>query len=179
MNTAIEVPEATRQLGKDVNLEGIDFISGGDQYLTFQLCDEHYGVDILSVREIRGWDEPTVIPKSPSYVKGVINLRGVIVPILDLRVRFQVGSADYRPTTVVIVLSVKTNHVNRTIGFVVDAVSDVLNAETDEIKAAPNFDGKVDQHYIQGLVNVGQNVVTLLNVEHLLMLDEEAESHEQ
>lgn len=154
---------------EDLELEGIDFISNGDQYLTFILGDEHYAIDILTVKEIRGWDKPTKIPKSPHYVKGVTNLRGVIVPIIDLREQFCIGEVTYSPTTVVIVLT-KSNQ--RTMGFVVDAVSDVLNVEEESIKKAPSFNGSVPSHYIDGLVNVGDNVVTLLSVEQLLDLDE-------
>ncbi|GAA6169124.1 chemotaxis protein CheW [Sessilibacter corallicola] len=181
MEAVIEVPEInTHGGGKDLSLEGIDFISGGDQYLTFCLCQEHYGVDILSVTEIRGWEEPTLIPNSPEYVKGVINLRGVIVPILDLRIRFHIGEADYKPTTVVIVLAVKSEQASAscTMGFVVDAVSDVLNAESDDIKVAPSFGGLIEPNYIQGLVNVGADVVTLLNVDQLVQLDEEGVTNE-
>ncbi|WP_317931044.1 chemotaxis protein CheW [Halioxenophilus sp. WMMB6] len=178
MNAVIEVPEVGSHNSKELSLEGIDFITDGDQYLTFRLCNEHYGVDILSVTEIRGWEVPTLIPNSPNYVKGVINLRGVIVPILDLRIRFQIGQPDYTPTTVVIVLAVKNDRMNCTMGFVVDAVSDVLNAEACDIKPAPNFGGLVEAHYIQGLVNVGKNVVTLLHVDQLLTLEEEGSAHE-
>ena len=159
--------------GKDVQLEGIDFITNGNQYLTFILGPEHYGIDILAVEEIRGWDEPTRIPRSPAYVKGVTNLRGTIVPILDLREQFQVGEVAYSPTTVVIVLTLDNAEVQRTMGFVVDAVSDVLNAEDGEIKKASAFTGSVSENYINGLVNVGENVVTLLDVEQLLSLDEQ------
>lgn len=157
---------------QEFNLEGIDFISSGDQYLTFILGDEHYGIDILTVKEIRGWETPTRIPRSPSHVKGVTNLRGIIVPIIDLREQFGIGEVSYSPTTVVIVLTIEINGMQRTMGFVVDAVSDVLNAEEDEIKQPSSFSGNIDGRYIQGLVNVGDNVVTLLSVEQLLTLDE-------
>jgi purine-binding chemotaxis protein CheW len=178
MDSVIEVPEINTHEGKDLSLEGIDFISGGNQYLTFCLCEEHYGVDILSVTEIRGWEEPTLIPNSPDYVKGVINLRGVIVPILDLRIRFHIGDAAYKTTTVVIVLAIKSGQKNCTMGFVVDAVSDVLNAESADIKSVPGFGGLIESNYIQGLVNVGADVVTLLNVDQLVQLDEEGAQHE-
>lgn len=152
-------------------VEGLDFITSGDQYLTFTLGQEHYGVDILCVREIRGWEPPTMVPNSADYVKGVVNLRGTIVPILDLRMRFQVGQVSYLPTTVVIVLKNPDANCNRTMGFVVDAVSDVLNADQSEIKKAPSFPGNVPSHYIEGLVNAGSNLVTLLKLESLQMLD--------
>lgn len=172
MNMQVTIPEVGNTKS-DLNLGDTDFISDGDQYLTFCLSDEHYGVDILAVTEIRGWENPTLIPNSPDFVKGVINLRGVIVPVLDLRIRFQVGEAVYPPTTVVIVLSVAKGQGQCTMGFVVDAVSDVLNADEDDIKPAPAFDGLVRPEYINGLVNVDDDVVTLLHVEQLLSIDDE------
>lgn len=148
-------------------MEGIDFITNGEQYLTFILEQEQYAVDILCVEEIRSWEVPTKIPNSPEYVQGVINMRGIIVPILDLRLKFNIGRPTYNKVTVVIVLTVESEQKSRTIGFVVDAVSDVLNADASDIKSAPAFGGCVPQHYIAGLVNVGENVVTLLNVQSL------------
>jgi purine-binding chemotaxis protein CheW len=151
----------------EYSLEGIDFITSGEQYLTFLLADEQYAVDILCVEEIRSWENPTRIPNSPHYIKGVINMRGIIVPIVDLRMKFNIGEPIYSETTVVIVLTVETDEKTRTIGFVVDAVSDVLNVETNEIKPAPAFGGCVPQNYLDGLVNVGESVVTILNVKAL------------
>lgn len=168
----VNIPEVGNTQS-NLNLGDAEFIDDGDQYLTFCLSNEHYGVDILTVREIRGWENPTLIPNSPDFVKGVINLRGVIVPILDLRIRFQVGEPDYTPTTVVIVLSAGQGQNQCTMGFVVDAVSDVLNADEEEIKPAPAFDGLVKPEYINGLVNVNDHVVTILHVEQLLTVDDE------
>ncbi|NMP31375.1 purine-binding chemotaxis protein CheW [Thalassotalea sp. M1531] len=155
----------------EYSLEGIDFITSGEQYLTFLLETEQYAVDILCVEEIRSWERPTKIPNAPSYVKGVINMRGVIVPIVDLRLKFGIGEANYDETTVVIVLKYESAEQGRTIGFVVDAVSDVLNAEENEIKNAPAFGGIIPHHYVNGLVNVGEGVVTLLNVEALQQIE--------
>jgi purine-binding chemotaxis protein CheW len=149
------------------SLEGIDFITSGEQYLAFLLGEEQYAIDILCVEEIRSWENPTKIPNSPNYIKGAINMRGIIVPIVDLRMKFNIGVASYCETTVVIVLTVETEEKTRTIGFVVDAVSDVLNVEANEIKPAPAFGGCVPQNYLDGLVNVDENVVTLLNVKAL------------
>lgn len=163
---AKDIPEQGEQ-----SLEGIDFISSGKQYLTFLLGQEEYAVDILCVEEIRSWEQPTVIPNAPKYVKGVINMRGIIVPIIDLRLRFQVGKPEYSELTVVIVLTVEVDDHTRTIGFVVDAVSDVLNAEDKEIKKSPYFGGLVPQSFISGLINVGAKVVTLLNVETLQLIE--------
>jgi len=163
---ASEIPEQGEQ-----SLEGIDFITSGDQYLTFMLSQEQYCIDILCVEEIRSWENPTKIPNAPDYVKGVINMRGVIVPIIDLRQKFNIGEAIYSETTVVIVLTIESPEATKTIGFVVDAVSDVLNVEQQEIKPAPAFGGCISPHYIDGLVNVGDKVVTLLNVQALQVIE--------
>jgi len=153
------------------SIEGLDFITSGDQYLTFLLAEEQYAVDILCVEEIRSWEKPTIIPNAPSYIKGVINMRGVIVPIVDLRLKFNIGTANYLETTVVIVLTYESEEKSRTIGFVVDAVSDVLNVESEEIKPAPAFGSCVCQQYIDGLINNENKVVTLLNVAHLQQVE--------
>jgi purine-binding chemotaxis protein CheW len=158
----------------EYSLEGIDFITSGEQYLTFLLESEHYAVDILCVEEIRSWERPTRIPNAPEHVIGVINMRGTIVPIIDLRIKFGIGEANYCETTVVIVLRYESAAHSRTIGFVVDAVSDVLNAEENEIKGAPAFGGIIPHHYVNGLVNVGEGVVTLLNVEALQKIEPHA-----
>lgn len=155
----------------EYSLEGIDFITNGEQYLTFILEDEQYAVDILCVEEIRSWERATKIPNSPGYVRGVINMRGIIVPIIDLRIKFSIGEPTYNDTTVVIVLTILLEGKSKTIGFVVDAVSDVLNADESEIKQAPAFGGCIPQHYIEGLVNVGDNVVTILNIAALQHLE--------
>ena len=155
----------------EYTLEGVDFITSGEQYLTFLLDTEQYGVDILCVEEIRGWEKPTLIPNAPSYVKGVINMRGIIVPIVDLRQKFNIGTPKYTEETVVIVLRVETPDFTRTVGYVVDAVSDVLNADESEIKPAPPFGGRLPQHYISGLVNSGASVVTLLDLNVLQTIE--------
>jgi len=153
-------------------IEGIDYITSGDQYLTFMLADEQYAVDILCVEEIRSWEVPTIIPNAPLCIKGVINMRGIIVPIVDLRIKFNVGKPQYSETTVVIVLTYQTDGQSRTIGFVVDAVSDVLNVEEQDIKPAPAFGGSVSQQYIDGLINSEAKVVTLLNVGYLQEIEQ-------
>lgn len=155
----------------EYSLEGIDFINCGKQFLTFLLAREQYAVDILSVEEIRSWETPTQIPNSPRDVKGVINMRGVIVPLIDLRLKFNIGKEIYNETTVVIVLTVERENKMRTIGFVVDAVSDVLNAEGSDIKKGLAFGGSVPPHYVEGIINVANNVVTLLNVEALQSIE--------
>jgi len=167
-----------QEMAKDIpvegehSLEGIDFITNGEQYLTFVLDQEQYAVDILCVEEIRSWEQPTKIPNAPRYVKGVINMRGIIVPIIDLRLKFTIGQPQYLETTVVIVLTFEHDHKSRTIGFVVDAVSDVLNADEADIKKAPSFGGSMPQEYVEGLINVGDNVVTLLSVQALQTIEQ-------
>lgn len=155
----------------EYSLEGIDFIRNGEQFLTFLLGQEQYAVNILCVEEIRSWEEPTRIPNSADYIKGVINMRGIIVPIVDLRLKFNIGEVSYLETTVVIVLTLDVDDKSRTIGFVVDAVSDVLDADMKDIKSAPAFGGCIPQNYVEGLVNVGNNIVTLLNVQALHFIE--------
>ena len=154
-------------------LAGLDFITSGDQYLTFMLAKEHYAVDILCVEEIRCWENPTIIPNAPDHIKGVINMRGIIVPIVDLRQKFNIGELQYTATTVVIVLTIELVDEERkkTIGFVVDAVSDVLNVEPNEVKPAPTFGTGIPIDFVNGLVNVGDGVVTVLNVNALQVIE--------
>jgi len=159
----------------EYSLEGIDFITSGEQYLMIQLDHEIYAVNILCVEEIRNWEKPTKIPNAPFYVLGVINMRGIIVPIMDLRLLFSVGEAVYNETTVVVVLTIETEEQTKTIGFVVDAVTDVLNVEEHELKPAPAFGSTIAQQYIQGLVNLSHEVVTLLNVEALQVIEPHAD----
>ncbi len=149
--------------------------SGDDasnQFLTFSLANEEYGVDILRVQEIKGWTPVTIIPNAPDYLKGVLNLRGTIVPIVDLRMRFNLDTVEYTPTTVVIVLSLVTEGRERTFGIVVDAVSDVLNIAATDIRPKPDFGTAVDADFINGLATVGDHMVMLLDIDCLLRPDE-------
>ncbi|MBB1468716.1 purine-binding chemotaxis protein CheW [Pseudoalteromonas sp. SG41-5] len=138
---------------------------GVKQFLTFIMADEEYGVDILTVQEIRSWEEITEIPNAPDYVKGVINLRGTIVPILDLRLRFGLATIDYGPLTVVIVVKVIFEQNSKIMGMVVDAVSDVYSIVEQDAKAVPNFSGSENAEFIAGLVNVGEKMVALLDLQ--------------
>ncbi len=144
-----------------------------DQYLTFMLGQEEYGVDILRVQEIKGWERATEIPNTPDYIRGVMNLRGTVVPIVDLRRRFDLESADYTNTTVVIVLKVEGegDGQTRTMGFVVDAVSDVYNVSADSIQTAPDFGARVNTQFIRGLAVVEDKMVILLDFDRLVGLD--------
>ncbi len=145
---------------------------GTDQFLTFILAGEEYGVDILRVQEIKGWERATPIPNTPSYIKGVMNLRGTIVPIIDLRERFELEPTEYGPMTVVIVLRVLTEERERVMGIVVDAVSEVYNVAPEELKAAPDFGGVVRSEFLRGLATVDEKMVIVLDIDHLLNSDE-------
>lgn len=164
-------------LAKDIavegeyTLEGIDFITNGEQYLMFILGNDQYAVDILCVEEIRSWERPTIIPNAPKHVKGVINMRGVIVPIIDLRIQFALAEPIYTETTVVVVLTHEVQGKKRTMGFVVDAVADVIDAQASEIQHAPAFGSAISQEYIEGLMNIEHQVVTFLNVGMLQTLE--------
>ena len=143
------------------------------QFLTFILAGQEYGVDILRVQEIKGWDAVTQVPNTPEYVRGVINLRGTIVPIIDLRIRFSMEQLEYGPTTVVIVLKVISgDDSSRIMGIVVDGVSDVYNVQNDAIKAAPDFGEGVDSSFVSGLATVEEKMVIVLDIDHMLNSDE-------
>lgn len=142
-----------------------------EQYLTFIMADEEYGVDILAVQEIRGWESATPVPNSPSYLKGVINLRGTIVPIMDLRLRFDLPKINYGEETVVVVLKIFTSTGTRTMGIIVDAISDVYDVPIGEAKNKGLGDNQ-NSNFIKGLVTVKKNMVILLELENLLTIDE-------
>ncbi len=135
------------------------------EFLTFRLGDESYGIDILKVLEIRGYEKPTPIANTPPFIKGVINLRGIIVPILDLRMKFGLPHAAYDKFTVVVMLQVAA----RTVGVVVDSVSDVLPLQEGEIRPAPDFSSPTfDTRYITGLATVDDALLILLDIEKLM-----------
>lgn len=153
---------------------------GTDQYLTFVMDEEEYGVDILSVQEIRGWEKTTKIPNSPKYLKGVINLRGTIVPIVDLRVKFNLSQVEYTPVTVVIVLKLTFEAGERTVGIVVDAVSDVYSILENDIRESPDVSQSANSQFIKGLATVNEKMVIILELAKLLddqELPENAESN--
>ena len=144
----------------------------GGEFLTFRLGAEEYGIDILKVQEIRSYEVPTRIANSPAFIKGVVNLRGVIVPIVDLRIKLACDTADYNDFTVVIVLNVK----GRVVGAVVDSVSDVLELSKDAIKPAPEMASSVDAGYITGIGSVTtgdvQRMLILMDIEALMASQE-------
>ncbi|KPV98052.1 MAG: chemotaxis protein CheW [Pseudoalteromonas spongiae] len=143
------------------------------QFLTFMMADEEYGVDILAVQEIRGWEEITQIPNSPSYVKGAINLRGTIVPIIDLRARFGLPQVPYSSVTVVIVVKVDLESGDKIMGLVVDAVSDVYSISESDARDVPDVTNTENTEFVHGLVNVGEKMVVLLDLKRVLNLSKE------
>lgn len=142
----------------------------GQEFLIFTLGDEEYGIDILKVQEIRGYDQVTRIANTPAFIKGVTNLRGVIVPIIDLRVKFAQQNVEYNENTVVIVL----NFENRVVGIVVDGVSDVLSLTQDQIRPAPEFAVTLSTEYLTGLGSLGDRMLILVDIEKLLSSEEMA-----
>jgi purine-binding chemotaxis protein CheW len=138
------------------------------QYLTFMLAGEEYGVDILRVQEIKGWDRATRIPHTPEFVLGVINLRGAVVPILDLRRRFGLETVEFGPTTVVIVVRAGGPRGERTVGIVVDAVSEVYNVDPDDMKPPPDVCGSVDSIFVKSLATIDKKMLILLDVDRLI-----------
>lgn len=145
-----------------------DAAAGSHQVLTFTLGEETYGVDILRVQEIRGWSPVTRIPQSPAHVLGVLNLRGSIVPIVDLRMRFNLESAEYTPLTVIIVLSVQSPMGRRDFGLVVDGVSDVIDVNAGDVKPAPELGEQVSTEFIEGLAAVSGRMLMLLDIDQLI-----------
>jgi purine-binding chemotaxis protein CheW len=136
----------------------------GNEFLTFRLGADEYGIDILKVQEIRGYDAVTTIANAPEFIKGVIDLRGTIVPIVDLRVKFSLGNVTYDQFTVVIILNVS----NRVVGVVVDSVSDVLTLAPGQVKDAPEFGASVDTRYVTGVGALDARMLILVDIERLM-----------
>jgi len=135
-----------------------------EQFLTFRLDGQEYGIAILKVQEIKGWDKMTPIPNSPRYVKGVLNLRGVIVPVFDLRLRFGLPEAARDAFTVIIVVNIG----GRLAGIVVDAVSDVINVGAEQQCAAPAYEGQQNREFIKGLAQVEDKLLILLDIDRMV-----------
>ena len=159
-------------LHRQIGLTATRDIAEGNQYLTFSLAGEQYGIDILKVQEIRGWAPVTRMPNTPVFVRGVMNLRGAIVPVIDLRLRFALETMEYTKTTVVIVVTVRSATGNRVIGVVVDGVSDVLNIDAANVQPPPDFGTAVSTEFISGLVTAEDGMVMLLDVDRLLSVEE-------
>ncbi len=142
--------------------------SGAREYLTFRLDQEEYGIDILKVQEIRGYEPPTRVANAPGFIKGVVNLRGTIVPIVDMRLKFNCAKSEYNSFTVVIVLNLR----NRIVGIVVDSVSDVMELPPESLKAAPDIESVIDSPAVLGLGSVGERMLILLDIERLMSAPE-------
>jgi purine-binding chemotaxis protein CheW len=134
-----------------------------DQYLTFTVGNEEYGVEIMTVREIRQWAQSTRLPNTPSFMLGVMNLRGAIIPIFDLRARFSGEKTEADSKNVIIIVALST----RLIGILVDTVSDIVHASAAEIKAPPSMELNIDERYVNGLISLEERMIVLLDVEHL------------
>lgn len=148
--------------------------SAGGQYLTFMLAGEEYGVEILKVQEIKGWNTVTPIPNTPEHMLGVLNLRGSIVPIIDMRSRFNLEEIPYGPTTVVIVVKIEDSKQAqaRTVGVVVDAVADVYRLEKKDIQEAPQMGYAINTEFVRGLATVESKMVILLDINKLIDFDD-------
>jgi purine-binding chemotaxis protein CheW len=144
--------------------EPTGFNADGQQFLTFRLADEDYGVEILRVQEIKGYSRVTPLPNTPPEIKGVMNLRGTVVPILDLRIRFGLPENEYTRFTVIIVVTVGV----KVVGLIVDAVSDVLNVGASELVPTPDLGSGVDTSFMTGMARTGERLVTLLNIDRLV-----------
>jgi purine-binding chemotaxis protein CheW len=138
------------------------------EFLAFTLGQEEYGIDIQSVQELRGYEAVTRIANVPAFIKGVVNLRGIIVPIIDMRIKFNLGTPTYDSFTVVVILNLD----GRTVGMVVDSVSDVITLKPEEIRPAPDIGGVVDTTYLQGLGSLKDRLLILLNIKKLMTSDE-------
>jgi purine-binding chemotaxis protein CheW len=156
---ASTLESATKELNQQIGLT-----TDGSQFLTFQLGDELFGVDILRVQEIKGYTAVTKIPNTPPHIKGVLNLRGTIVPIVELRTKFGMATIEYTMFTVIIVVVVK----EKIMGLVVDAVSDVLNIDKKDIQPPPQFGAKVDISFLNGIGKSGEKLIALLDMDKLL-----------
>ena len=159
------VQAMTRRYEMTVVTQSADVAAtGAREYLTFRLDQEEYGIDILKVQEIRGYEPPTRIAHAPEFIKGVVNLRGTIVPIVDMRLKFNCSKADYNSFTVVIILNLR----NRVVGIVVDSVSDVMELSPDNMRSAPDIESAIDSSCILGLGSVGERMLILLDIEKLM-----------
>jgi purine-binding chemotaxis protein CheW len=142
--------------------------SSEEQFLSFRVGSEEYGVDILTVQEIKGYTGVAELPNTPAHIRGIMNLRGTVIPIFDLRARFGLEEQEYTKFTVVVVV----RRQEKSVGLVVDAVSDVLDIPADEIREVPECTGRADMGFISGIATIGDKLVVLLNIEKLLSEEE-------
>ncbi|MCY0386034.1 chemotaxis protein CheW [Robbsia sp. Bb-Pol-6] len=165
-----ELIKSTRGTANLSLIENTQGEGAANEFLAFTLGGEEYGIDILKVQEIRGYEAVTRIANTPDFIKGVINLRGVIVPIVDMRIKFALGTVQYDHQTVVIILNVA----QRVVGMVVDGVSDVLTLTAAQIKPAPEFGSVLNTEYLTGLGTVDERLLILMDIERLMTSDEMA-----
>ena len=144
------------------------------KYLTFSLADEEYGISILKIKEIIGMMPITTVPQTPEFVKGVINLRGKVIPVIDLRLRFGMDSIDYTERTCIIVVEIEGHAGTVQIGIVVDAVSEVLNIRGEDVEDTPTFGAKLNTDYILGMAKMEGGVKILLDIDRVLSVEEVA-----
>jgi purine-binding chemotaxis protein CheW len=166
--------QQTEQIEQETSLQTS---AGTDQYLTFMLAGEEYGLDILNVQEIKGWEGATPIPNTPEHILGVINLRGTVAPIVDLRNCFHLESTDYSPTTVVIMVKAEGGERDRVVGIVVDAVSEVYNVLMGDIEPPPPMGTVVSTEYIKGLATVEDKMIIILNISKMIDSEIEKETY--
>ena len=158
----------TQSMSRQAEVPAAATAASGVQYLTFVCAGEEYGVEILRVQEIKGWDSVTRVPYAPPYVLGVMNLRGVIVPVIDLRIRFNLQKRAFDASTVVIVVRVRSNRGEKTVGIVVDGVSDVCSVGTEAIKPIPDLGGAAGDACVSGLATVAGKMIMLLDIDLLV-----------
>ena len=151
-------------LQKSVSGFGEKNDSAGNEFLAFTLGKEEYGIDILKVQEIRGYEAVTRIANAPEFIKGVVNLRGIIVPIVDMRIKFNLGEPTYDQFTVVIILNIS----GRVVGMVVDSVSDVITLSMDQVKPAPEMGTTFDSDYLIGLGTLDERMLILVDIDRLM-----------
>ena len=155
---------AVSQASSAVSRAGAPEVTSLREFLAFKLGDEEYGIDILRVQEIRSYEQPTRIANAPSFIKGVVNLRGVIVPIVDMRLKFNLDSASYDSFTVVIVLNIA----NRVVGMVVDAVSDVITLTPDQLRPVPEFNSAIASDHLLAVGSIDERMLILIDIEKLM-----------
>ena len=152
----------------ETGVTGVDVLGHSEQYLTFILGGEEYGVDILKVQGIQGFGKVTPLPHTPEFILGVINIRGAIVPIVDLRMQFKMESIPVGATTVIIVVKVSSEDKERTVGLVVDAVSEVHDVMDKDRKPTPDFGTAVNAKFINGLATIDDRMLILLDIDYLI-----------
>lgn len=158
-----------------VNQAAKHMVDREGKYLTFTLAEEEYGIGILKIKEIIGMMSITTVPQTPEYVKGVINLRGKVIPVIDLRLRFGIVSIDYTERTCIVVVEIEGTTGTVQIGIVVDSVSEVLNIKRDDIEDTPTFGTKLDTEYILGMAKMEGGVKILLDIDKVLSVEEIAD----